>query len=338
MTARRFRQRADAWACALALVGCVFGLTAQTARAEAVADCMGTAEQDQALQRLQTLYRQEQFAKLDAAMACLMTAPAGFSSGKPGGAAVYWMFRRQMPAPGADPMEAARIARWRQQLPASMFAEFAGYRLQYANAWDARGMSTADRVGQTAWASFDAQLTQAEAGMLEASAELRGTPIWHTLLLAVVQDMRSPRRTADAVFQEGIGKWPDFYDLHELRLTRLVPRWGGSWETVDAAIDRWAKASGTAPGGARYAQLYLSVLDTTGTDPRQTRLAWPRMKAGLEELVGQYPDPAFKNAAASIACVYGDVAYHQASMRRIAAAEARPAAWIRGTSPAACAG
>src|SRR4051812_21389366 len=195
MTTGRIRKLVGAHACALVLACLLSSVAPRRAHAEGAADCMATTEQDQAVQRLQILYRQEQFAKLDAAMACLMAAPAGFSSGKPGGAAVYWMFRRQMPAPGADASEAARIARWRQQRPASMFAEFGGYRLQYANAWAARGMSAADRVGQTAWASFDTQLTQVEAGLLEASPELRSTPIWHTLLLAVVQDMRSPRRT-----------------------------------------------------------------------------------------------------------------------------------------------
>lgn len=338
MTAQGIRQRAAAlvWVlgCALAL-----GMAASPAHAEsAAADCMGTSDPDRAVQSLQTLYRQEQFTPLDAAMACLMKAQGSFSSGKPGAAAVYWMFRRQMPAPGADASETARIARWRQQRPSSVFAEFAGHRLQYANAWAARGMAPAARVGEPAWASFETQLTQAESGLLAASAALRATPIWQTLLLAVTQDMRSPRRTPDEVFQEAVRSWPDFYDLHELRLTRLVPRWGGSWDEVDASIDRWARQRETAQGAALYARLYLSVIDASSTDPRQTRLAWPRMKAGLDELVARHPDPSFRNAAASVACVYGDVPYHQAAMRRIAPADARPSAWIRGTSPAACAG
>lgn len=303
------------------------------------AGCPGVdyLDQDETILRLRAMYREERFAELDAILGCLMRDDRDFSTGKPAVAAVYQVFRRQMPAPGVALEEIGRVQRWaQQQQPPSVFAEFAALRLRYSFAWNARGGAVASKVSDGGWTSFRDGLGETEKALGRASAELRGTPIWHQLLLAVAGDGPDVDADMNAVFESAVKRWPRHYDFHEVRLTRLVPRWGGSWQQVDAFIRHWSTQQQGPESDAVYARLYASFLVPMKTDPRETLLQWPRMKRGLEALVARYPDPTHRNLAASFACAYQDAAFFQASLQRIPQDQLRPAAWLRGTDPHSC--
>jgi len=307
------------------------------ARSIVTRDCIGEDDDyDDTVQRLRRLYQGRKFVELDATLACLLRGSSRFGSGRTGSSAVYWMFRRQMPAPGASQGEVAHIQDWRQQQPDSIFAEFADLRLKYAMAWNARGTSYAREVPDAAWKAFSQGLVDTEHAVLQARKELRQTPIWQNLLLAVVLDMKNSQSEARVVFEDGAKHWPNYYDFYEVALTRLVPRWGGSWEEVETFIDHWSARLRSNEGDSLYARLYASVI-ANGASPRETQLRWPRMKRSLDDLITRYPDPTHKNVAASFACAYNDSTYFKASFQRIQAKELRPAAWIRGTDPNSCA-
>lgn len=300
--------------------------------------CIGAEDDhDEVVRDLRVLYMAQQFAELDARLACLMRDPKRFRSGKTGSSAVYGMFRRHILARGVHPQEVATLNRtWREQVPDSIFAEFAEHRLRYAMAWRSRGTSAAHDVTAAGWKDFRQWLVDTEHGLLQARKELRQTPLWHNLMLATVLDMSDGRAKAAVVFEEAVKQWPAHYDFYEVALTRLVPRWGGSWGQVDAFIDRWSDRRRSSEGHSLYARLYASVV-ADGASPHETRLDWPRMKRGLDDLIARYPDPVHKNLAASFACAYDDRAYLEASLRRIAPHESRPAVWIEGTDPVTCA-
>lgn len=290
---------------------------------------------DEAVAHLRHLYQTSNFTDLDTILACLVRDPRRFQSGKPGASAAYWFFRREMPAPGVDTAQGARIKEWQRQKPDSVFPAFAALRLQYALAWNARGSSPAKDVPGGGMHSFQQGLLYTEKLLLEARKEFQQTPIWQNLLLAVSLDAEQGKSDSNSVFEDGARRWPNYYDFYEVALTRLVPKWGGSWETVDAFIAGWTKQLQASEGESLYARLYASVA-FSGADPRETRLDWPRMKKSLDDLIKRYPDPVHKNWAAALACVYGDSAYYKASMQRIGAQEMRPQAWIRGTDPTSC--
>jgi hypothetical protein len=292
-------------------------------------------DHDEAVSRLRHLYQSSNFAELDATLACLLSDPRRFQSGKPGASAAYWFFRREMPAPGVDAAQEARVKEWRRQKPDSVFPAFAALRLKYALAWNARGSSSAKDVPGGGMQSYQQGLLQTEKSLIEARKEFRQTPIWQNLLLALGLDAEQGKSDPGAVFEEGAKRWPDYYDFYEVVLTRLVPKWGGSWETVDAFIVGWTKQLQASEGESLYARLYASVV-FSGADPRETRLDWARMKQSLDELIKRYPDPVHKNWAATLACAYGDLAYYKVSMQRIGAQEMRPQAWIRGSDPGSC--
>lgn len=294
------------------------------------------ADEDYSILLLARLYQTERFQELDAALGCLMKDSRSLRSGKPSSALAYQMFRREMAGRGADGDDLKRIEHWSQQPPVSMFVEFAALRLRYGFAWNARGSASAAKVGDEQWRTFHQGLAGTEAALHRATPELRQTPLWHQLLLAVAGDTRLSRGNMATVFEEAIRRWPANYDLHEVMLSRLVPRWGGSWEQVDAFILHFANQRQGAEREALYARLYAISLLRGGDDPRSTRLDWARMKNGLESLVTLYPDPKHLNLAASFACLYQDEPSLKASLKRIPYDKVRPDAWLSGTDVLKC--
>jgi hypothetical protein len=183
--------------------------------------------------------------------------------------------------------------------------------------------------------SFDNDLLAAEQMILQASKELQTIPIWHNLLLATALD--SPRTTANAneLLSAALLRWPKYYDFYEVALSRMVPRWGGSWDTVDRFIVKQSSVRKPAEGDSLYARLYWNVV-ASGASPSETLLSWPRMKLSLDSLIERYPDPVHKNVAASFACAYGDLPYAKKIRSQLPLAEVRPSVWIRGTDPNSC--
>ena len=125
---------------------------------------------DRTVQQLRQLYREERFDSLEENPSCLLDAKTRFQSGKSGAAAVYWVFRRQMPAPGVAAEERARVQKWKAERPKSVFARFAELRLQYALAWNARGSGYAGTVPDTGWTAFANGLHATEQALRAADS------------------------------------------------------------------------------------------------------------------------------------------------------------------------
>lgn len=256
--------------------------------------------------QLNTLYEGAQFDQLEMAMTCLMTTTERLKSGHSGANAVYAFYRIRMPAPGVRHDEPDRVNRWRKAKPQSLFAEFASLRLNYALAWSARSSGFAAEVSPRAWHVFYEGLSATERALKKASPSVKQTPLWQQLLFATLQDQPDSRGSAEAVFAEGVRKWPGFYDLYEAGISRTTPYWNGSWARTEEFADRWSRSLADTEGDSLYARLYLHLAWWNGIDPRTTHASWPRLRLSLIELVERYPTAMHINLAASLACLYSD--------------------------------
>ena len=324
---------------ALLLLGMCTASGAQTIAPMGVAcklEGVDSTRAEMVIDDLRVMFQSDRFAALDDQLACLIASKDRLRSGKPGASVAYQLFKREMPAPGTVPATAAQVDKWLRARPDSPFARFAQLRLLYANAWNSRGSGYAGTVTDDGWQRYRQGLLGAEQAMRKTTAPLRGTPVWHHFLLALSQDEATDAARVDALFEEAVKQWPRYYDLYEVRLTRLGPKWGGSWEDVAAFIERWSAKQKANEGVSLYARLYASV-HASGVDPLETGLDWPRMKASLDDLVARYPDSRHKILAASYACRYRDIDYFKSSMARIGVRDVNDAAWLRGTSARECA-
>lgn len=284
---------------------------------------------------LLSLYSSEHYRQLDKALNCLMQPEVHFDSGRSGASAAYWFYRKQMPAPAADEAEPGRIAKWRADSPQSVFAKFAELRFTYSDAWRIRGGGYAAQTPDEAMKLFLKKLGECEQAILAAPAEVRDTPLAQNLLLAVVTDGGG---TSDpmAVFREGVAKWPSYYDFYEVMLSRLVPKWGGNWQTVDSFVNYWSDKRSNVEGDAMYARLYASLI-MKHEDPDQTLLEWSRMKRSLSDLGSRFPGKESFNLALSLACLYNDAAYYKQVFPQLGEENVDFSYWVPLRDPYACA-
>lgn len=288
-----------------------------------------------AVQRIAFLYRSEQFSLLERAMTELTKTDKAFVDGYPAASAVYWAFRRMMPGSGAKIDEQGRIQRWKNAVPNSYFAVFAEARYLYASAWSVRGSGYASSVSPESWELFSLKLRNAERTLLEAPQPLKDTPLWDNLLLAISLDSSEVESKPQDVFENAVRRWPRYYDFYEVMLSRLVPKWGGSWEKVEAFIDKWSGLRKAHEGESLYARLYISLLNQ-GVTPDKTVMKWETMRTGLGHLVSRYPDTKFKNLYASYACFARDRPTFNKAMGQLPKSELVPDHWISGHSYEAC--
>lgn len=290
---------------------------------------------DETVRRITYLYQAENFLLLERALAEITTTNPKFSSGQPALSAVYWSFRRLMPAPGINPIEGERIARWKKSFPNSYFVKFAEARFLYASAWNVRGSGYAGSVSKESWELYTERLQRSEEILLNAPQSLKDTPLWHNLLLAISLDTDQIRSDPQSVFMQAVKAWPQYYDFYEVMLTRLVPKWGGSWEQVDSFIDRWSTRQVATEGNSLYARLYISLLNQ-GITPDETKMNWAKMKQSFSDLIARYPDPRFKNIYASYACFARDRDAYNKVMQNLPKHLLMYDEWLSGHSYEAC--
>lgn len=277
---------------------------------------------------LSGLYEAEQFEDLDRALGCLLATRERLASGHMAASGAYEFYRGQMPTPGLEPSQAGRVERWRRRLPKSIFAEFAALRLSYSLAWAQRGGDYYQQTPTENIRRFHATLDDTTRAIAQASPGLQATVLWHHLRLAVWQDTPGGAEQARRAYDEGVRKWPGFYEFHSTRIGRMTPRWRGSWEALDAFATRTGEAYAATEGKAVYARLYLHLF-WYGTVPSETSANWPRLRDGLYDLVDRYPTLAHINMAGSVACLYGDKQAYQRVMNRLPAYA--PGLWMHGT-------
>lgn len=290
---------------------------------------------DDAFQRVAFLYNTEQFAALETALKNASSSQKTFVEGDSPAAAAYWAFRRMIPAPGAVELHEARATRWRNAVPKSAFVTFLRARIAYAGAWNVRGSGSAGSVSAESWDLFHLRLGEAEQILLDAPEELKGSPLWHNLFLAIILDNPKSTSKPDGVLEQAAKRWPRYFELYELRLTRLVPKWGGSWHRVEAFIDEWSRRLAVSEGTSLYARLYISVRNQ-GVTPEQTAMDWGRMKTSLEDLTRRYPSPNFKNLRASYACYARDKDAFRNALAQLGPRDIEPESWLSGHSYEAC--
>jgi hypothetical protein len=286
-------------------------------------------------QRVGYLFMIEQWGLLERALKELVPSTRVYPGGETAPSAVHWAIRAAMPAPGPQEAAQRKVAAWKDAYPDSEYLPLAQARLAYSTAWSVRGTGSASSVSKESWELFGIRLQEGEDFLLNAPAALKATPPWHQMLLVIAQDNPRGKSNADAVFETAVKRWPRYFDFYEARLTRMTPRWGGSWEQVESSIGGWSRQLSKTEGDSAYARFYAS-LRTQGITPEQTQANWPRMKASFDDLTARYPTPELKNLYASYACAARDKSAFTAALGKLASQELNQRIWLQGHSYDAC--
>ena len=261
-------------------------------------------------------------------MSCLADSSRRFAGGEDGWSAIYWTFRLKSPSLGTPDEQIRRAADWVSVSPRSVFARFAKLRVVYDDAWIQRGGALARDTAEDKFRIFHFLLSDLETRLEAADADVRDTPLWANLMLATLLDEQRPRRDPAAVFVAGVRRWPRYYDFYEVMVSRLLPRWGGSWPAVESFIGKSSASLAATDGDSLYARLYVAVFNARYS-PDETSLNSDRMRTSLRDWLARYPSVENLNLIASTACLLNDGPLFREAYGRLAVNEVTPSTWYR---------
>ena len=284
--------------------------------------------------RLRMLGQQGQFALLERALRELATSEELFPGGVNKAAAVYGTLDEFVDAHRSIKLEESPLTKWRAAFPHSDFILLADALALHAKAWDARGEGVASTVSPESWEIFAKSLGEAEQKLMSAPPSLKDTAVWHLILLTVALEGRGVKSDPRTVFLNAVKRWPRYLSFYRLIASRLVPKWGGSWEAVEAFIDHSSRQLESTEGMSFYARLYAALGDAVVKE--RTAMNWTRMKRGFDDWIARDPNAVLKNLYASYACFARDKSTFGKAMSLIPKQELSLDSWLDGYSYEAC--
>jgi len=198
-----------------------------------------------------------------------------------------------------DGMFQQTFADYRTSRPASAFAPVLAAMQVHTAAWRARGEGYASTVTREGWALFNERNAKAWKMMLACKSTSQRLPLWYEQAIRIGNDADVPQRELDALFKEGIERFPGYHSIYFTYARQFSPRWGGDYEAADEFIRGQVSAKHNREGETLYARLYW-LLDQFGSGDAdffdESLVDWRRMRAGFELLMKQYPASAWNQA------------------------------------------
>jgi hypothetical protein len=209
---------------------------------------------------------------------------------------------------GSDDPDKWRKARtlldaWHKQFPESITEPVVRAHTLINYAWDARGTGWAREVPEEGWKQMRTRLKEAR-DVLEAAAKLPARcPEWYDAMQNVALGQVWTRKEFDQLFEEAVKFEPSYYSYYFNKAYYLTPRWYGRYgEWEDFAADA-ATRYDSKEGQALYARIAWSKNFLFGNIFRESRIRWPRMREGFDDILGQYPHSLWNlNNYAFFAC------------------------------------
>jgi hypothetical protein len=153
------------------------------------------------------------------------------------------------------PERIAKLQKWIDQKPKSIYATIALGCAQIGNAWDIRGSGLAIDVSKKQMTEFENQLKQAEAILNKVSNRRKDCPHWYRDIQQIGLGLSYDLETMTKYFNEATALDPLYWGVYEGHAVYLLPRWHGKpgdWE-------RFATEASNKVGGADGDILYSEI-------------------------------------------------------------------------------
>lgn len=157
---------------------------------------------------------------------------------------------------GDDPKFLEGLDAWIAHSPKSALAHLMRASYYIDTAALIRGSDFASAVTDEHMHRFAELLGHAESDLDRALVLDPDIPTSYFLRLQIAGDGGDLRQLEQA-FRDGVGRFPNYYELYELTLHFLQPKWGGSIDAMRQFVDQYA---GRAPTNSPLKLLYLQLL------------------------------------------------------------------------------
>jgi hypothetical protein len=200
------------------------------------------------------------------------------------------------------------VADWEAAKGNDGFVSVAKAHVQVGQAWQARGNGFSKTVGPEAWNLYYKKLEAANAILDSASPHIKNSGPWYYLKIQIAYQHPKLRPAAEKLLNDAISKWPDCASFYSIPMQFASPKWGGSFEQMDAVARLAMEKSKTKWGAAYYSLLYVQGFEE---NPQYTlpdgKGDWSLMKKGFRDLEShQGMNPAIWKAFAGLSCQMRD--------------------------------
>lgn len=291
--------------------------------------------------RVVGLFESEQFDKLEALGARYRESqsrtPSGLWHLGDYYSGLYSVFDALDTAPIFWQMKERAVKNWMVAYPDSPAAHLMYANMLISHGWQIRGVGYADMVKPENWQPFFDYLELAREHLLEHEDIASQDPEWFFLMARIARAQGWPNKDFVAMIDEGLRRHPGYYPLYFETVEGLLPKWGGSVEDIEAfALDAVARTKSTE-GYTLYARIYWYASQTQFKDRLfdETRVDWPTMRQGIDDVLAQYPDNWNINNFAYFACLAKDRGKTAELMARIEIPLIRDV-WRSGQTYRAC--
>jgi hypothetical protein len=192
-----------------------------------------------------------------------------------------------------------KLEEYQAQIPGSAFAPILEVMRIHATAWRARGGGFASTVTPEGWALFRERNLAAWRMILATKPTSARLPTWYDQAISIGMDAGVPDEQITALFNEGIERFPGYHPIYFSYARQFSPRWGGDYAQADAFITKQVAAKTNPEGEVLYARLYWLIDQYNGGDAdffEESLVSWPRLRAGFELLMKQFPKSAWNQA------------------------------------------
>lgn len=195
---------------------------------------------------------------------------------------------------------------WITAFPQSVTARVAYADFFVSYAWEARGAKYAGEVAAERWPLFRERLASAQRTLEEARALPEKDAVCWAVTLRVARGQGWEKSDYDRAVREANAFEPHYWKYDTYRAETLLPRWygePGDWE----AYTEEAAARPDGLGDEVYARMVIALHIYYKNVFRETKVSWPKTRAGLERLRQQYPRSLdFMSETAFFAVLSGD--------------------------------
>ncbi|GMV99665.1 MAG: hypothetical protein AMXMBFR84_08040 [Candidatus Hydrogenedentota bacterium] len=174
---------------------------------------------------------------------------------------------------------------WRESFPNSATVRILLAQMHISLAWQSRGSGWASSVTLAGWQEFRDNIDSAETLLEEAEALGVRDAELHSNKITVAMAKNGSASAILSEFHKGISILPEHHDLYIAATNALLPRWGGSRDSVESFADDAVKRTSEALGeGAYYWITSLVESMETERDYRRYQLPWVRVKKAYLDL------------------------------------------------------
>lgn len=220
-----------------------------------------------------------------------------------------------------------KTASWVRARPESPSAHLAHARVHLAHAWAYRGSGYSHTVDANNWAPFNKYLSKARR-YLELHKKIASVdPRWYETMLLIATAQNWERPKFERLLAEALEREPLFYQTYFNALDYLLPKWHGDVTEVEAFAQSAVKRTLATEGRGMYARIYWFASQSQFDNRlfEDSKVDWPRMREGFDDVVARYPDAWNMTNFAKFACLAGDQPKAREMLKRVGEHAARQA-------------